>query len=180
MTHEAEHEPTMCPLSSESQLYPGLHQKKCGQQGKRGDPALLLCTGETYLECCIQTWSSQYRRDVDLLEHAQRRATKMIQGIEYLSYETRQRELGLFSLGKRKLQRYLRAAFQYLKGDYKKEGDRQDRRNGFKLKEWRFRLDIRKKFFYNKSGEALEQVAQRDGGCPILGGVQGQAGPGSE
>ena len=41
----------------------------------------------------------------------------------------------------------------------------------------RFRLDIRKKFFYNKGGEALEQVAQRGGGCPILGDIRGQAEP---
>ena len=32
----------------------------------------------------------------------------------------------------------------------------------------------------NKSGEALEQIAQRGGGCPILGDIQGQAGWGPE
>ena len=55
------------------------------------------------LEHCIQMWSPQYRRDTDLLEHIQRRAAKMIQGMEYLSYEDRLRELGLFSLEKRRL-----------------------------------------------------------------------------
>ena len=34
--------------------------------------------------------------------------------------------------------------------------------------------------FYNKGVEALEQVAPRGGGCPILGDIQGQAGQGSE
>lgn len=42
----AGHEPAMCPRNPESQLYPGLHQKQCGQQGDGGDPASLLCTGE--------------------------------------------------------------------------------------------------------------------------------------
>jgi len=38
-------------------------------------------------------------------------------------------------------------------------------------------LDIKKKFFCGNDNEALEQVVQRCGGCPIPGGIQGQAGP---
>ena len=67
-------------------------------------------------------WSPQYRRDIDLLEHVQRRATKMIQGMEHLSCEDRLRELGLFSLEKRRLQGDLRVAFSISRGAVTKEG----------------------------------------------------------
>jgi len=79
----------------------------------------------------------------------------MIRGLEHLSCEEWRRELGLLSLEKRRMWGEILMAFQYLKGAYKKDGDKlisrtcceRTRCNGFKLQEGRFILDIRKKFF---------------------------------
>ncbi|PKU47894.1 hypothetical protein llap_1810 [Limosa lapponica baueri] len=142
----------MCARSPESQPHPGLHQKKCGQQ-----VILPLYTAlvRPHPEYRVQLWSPQHKKDMELLEWVQQKATKMIRGLENLSYEDRLRKLGLFSLEKRRLQGDLIAAFQYPKGAYRRNGEglfirecsHGTRGDGFKLKKGRFRLDIRKKFF---------------------------------
>jgi len=129
-----------------------------------------------HLESCIQLWSPQYRKDMDLFQQVQRKATKMVQRLEQLSYEDRLRELGLFSPEKRKLQGDLFVAFQYLKGVYKIDGDKlfsraccgRTRFNGFKLREDRFQLHIRKKFFTRRVVQHWNRLPREDVDAPSV------------
>ncbi|KFQ30293.1 Uncharacterized protein B0403.1, partial [Merops nubicus] len=130
-----------------------------------------------HLEYGIQFWSPHYKRDVDLLERVQRRATRMIRGLEQLSYEDRLRELGLFSLEKRRLRGDLTVAFQYLTGAYKKAGEGSFRMsgndttrwNGVKLERGRFRLDVRKKFFTMRVVRPWKGLPREVADAPSLG-----------
>jgi len=100
----------------------------------------------------------------------------MIRGLEYLSYEDRLKELGLFSLENRRLRGGLRAAFQYLKRAYRKDGEghftkvcsNRTSGKGCKLKEGRFILDVRKEFFTMRVVRHRDRLPRESVAVPSL------------
>ncbi|XP_065438992.1 homeobox protein Mohawk isoform X3 [Chrysemys picta bellii] len=122
------------------------------KQDTRSNSSTLLCTDKAP----VRFWVPHFRKEVDKLEKVQRRATKMIKGLENMTHEERLKKMDLFKSGEKKteLGAAMITVFKYIKGCYKEQGEKlfsltsedRTRSNGLNLQQGRIRFDIGKNF----------------------------------
>ncbi|RMC09754.1 hypothetical protein DUI87_13546 [Hirundo rustica rustica] len=145
-----------CPGSQEDHVL-GCIRHSIANQSREVLVPLCFALVQPHLESWGQFCVPHYKKDINLLESLQRRAAKIVKGLEGKLYEECLRSLGLFSLEKRRLKGDLIAVYSFLMRASGGAGTDIDlfslvisdrtRGNGLKLYHGRFRLDIRKRFF---------------------------------
>jgi hypothetical protein len=116
-----------------------------------------------HLDYCVQAWRPHLKKDIEVLEKVQRRATRMVEGCRGLNYEERLTKIGITTLELRRERADLLEMFKIMKGmegldkEYffkdgatvRKEGVK-TRGHSMKVYKKRFKLDMGKYSFGNR------------------------------
>ena len=97
-----------------------------------------------HLEYGNTVWSPWYAKDVQNIENVQRRASKLVEGLEDLDYAERLRQLKLPSLLYRRIQGDLMQVYKYRHDHYDTES--RTRGHNLKIVKEHCRKDVRKRF----------------------------------
>jgi len=130
--------------------------KTGGKLDETGDPSPLRSTGKAVPGVLCPVLALQCKRDMDILERVQQRATQMMKGPEHPSYEERLRDLGLFSQEKRRLGGILSLYNKHVKGESEalpSGAQQQDRRQWTHTETQEVHLNTRKHFFTVRATE---------------------------
>ena len=122
-----------------------------------------------HLEYCVQVWSPHLKKDIELIERVQRRATKLVKGLKFKSYEERLSALGITSLEQR-IRGNLIQCFRILNGfdkvnmdwffEFDDGGGYSLRGRNWKLKVNRSRLQLRQVLLQSKSSQIMEHATR--------------------
>ena len=137
----------------------GLIRRNITYKGKKLIIPLYKAIVRPHLENCIQAWRPYRKKDIDTFERIQRRATKMIPELRYLSYEERLKECGLTTLETRRLRGDQIEVLKILNGYenidrnlfFSLKKDSRTRGHEVKLVKDQCRLDIRKHSFSQRT-----------------------------
>ena len=131
-----------------------------------------------HLQHWVRFWAPHYKKDTEVLQRVQRRATKLLKALEHKSCEEQLRELGLVNLGKRRLRGDLTAPCNYLRGSCSGVGvglffsqvtiDRR-KGSGLKLRHRSLRWDIRENSFTKRFVKRWNRLPKEAVGSPSLG-----------
>jgi len=147
----------------------GIINRNVSYKSKRVIRKLYNSYVRPHLEYCVQAWSPHFRYDINLLERVQRRATKLVPGLRDLDYETRLRELGMYSLERRRIRGDLIEVFKIMNGMvdidvgvlFTLDINSRTRGHSRKIKKNACNLDVRKFFFGNRIVDRWNELPEQ-------------------